>query len=115
MLNTSIYKELLRIANTFAVNLDSIADIYYNAETNKMYIKLPKSFVSKHIYTLYNKKFNVISRSQYIENTVAKCTTATTTNKYSVYRCNVYNPYKPRDSMQKLLDEHGCDRDDGYG
>ena len=115
LLNTSIYKELLRIANTFAINLDSIADIYYNTETNKMYIKLPKSFVSKHIYTLYNKKFNVISRSQYIENTIAKCTTATTTNKYTVYRCNVYNPYKPRDSMQKLLDEHGCDRDDGYG
>lgn len=115
LLNTSIYKELLRIANTFAINLDSIADIYYNTETNKMYIKLPKSFVSKHIYTLYNKKFNVISRSQYIENTIAKCTTATTTNKYTVYRCNVYNPYKPRDSIQKLLDEHDCDRDDGYG
>lgn len=115
LLNTSIYKELLRIANTFAINLDSIADIYYNKETNKMYIKLPKSFVSKHIYTLYNKSFNVISRSQYIENTIDKCTTSTTTNKYSVYRCNVYNPYKPRDSMQKLLDEHGCDRDDGYG
>lgn len=115
LLNTSIYKELLRIANTFAINLDNIAEIYYNTETNKMYIKLPKKFVSKHIYTLYNKSFNVISRTQYIENTVAKCTSATSTNKYSVYRCNVYNPYKPRDSTKKLIDGHGCDSDDGYG
>lgn len=114
LLNTSIYKELLRIANTFAVNLDSIADIYYNAEINKMYIKLPKKFVSKHIYTLYNKKFNVISRTQYIENTVSKCTTDTT-NRFTVYRCNVYNPYKPRNSTTKTIDMHGCDRDDGYG
>ena len=114
LLNTSIYKELLRIANTFAVNLDSIADIYYNTETNKMYIKLPKKFVSKHIYTLYNKKFNVISRTQYIENTVSKCTTDTT-NRFTVYRCNVYNPYKPRNSTTKTIDMHGCDRDDGYG
>ena len=116
LLNTSIYKELLRIANTFAINLDSIVDIYYNIETNKMYIKLPKKFVSKHIYTLYNKKFNVISRTQYIENTVSKCTTDTATNRFTVYRCNVYNPYKPRNvTTNKTVDMHGCDRDDGYG
>lgn len=112
LLNTSIYKELLRIANTFALNLDSIADIYYNKETNKMYIKLPKKFVSKHIYTLYNKKFKVISKTDYINNT--------TIDKYNnnVYRCNVYNPYKPRNSsitINELMDAYSCDRDDGYG
>lgn len=111
LLNTSIYKELLRIANSFIYNLDSIIDTYYNTNENVMYIKMPRYFVRKHIYTLYNKKFNIINKDKYYREAIVK----SDVNSNIVYRCNVYNPYQPRKDTVKAIDLHGIGDDDGYG